>query len=120
MCLCEIVCLIVASQQSIICLHTRFDVEERSFVFPLMAQVCLGTLIWIAAIVGTIKVTNQYYTHHSIAIGDWLEIGQSAPTASTPNVCQHVALCHTCDRSDGGVYFSDRGMDFFDWIDTPC
>lgn len=46
----------LTTKQSILCITHRADVEEHGLVLPLLAQVCIGTLLWLASLVGVIKV----------------------------------------------------------------
>lgn len=45
--------------QSILCITYRSDVEEHGLVLPLLAQVCIGTLLWLASLAGAIKVREH-------------------------------------------------------------
>ena len=48
--------------QSIVCATRSLDVQERGMVWPLAAEVFIGTCCWIASFVATVRVRISFLT----------------------------------------------------------
>ena len=48
------------SPQSILCAVKKTETEEIGLVWPLLAQIAIGTLLWIASLVAAITVRGTH------------------------------------------------------------
>ena len=48
--------IIAHCQQSVTCVVFDAGVEERGMVWPLLVEVAIGTMCWLASMVATVKV----------------------------------------------------------------